>query len=501
MNNFQSILHAIANHAKTIPDKIAIIEAETDRKCTYSELWAYIKAFSKRLISAGVKKDFGDGYGTRVVVCCTQTIEYLITGFAIQLAGGVFIPVEKNIADNRVFEIMKETDSKIYIAMKPIFISDNVFIKITDATLEKEMTEENDIEYSTPDTLVEIMFTTGTTGESKGVMLSQRASTTRILSTFSAFNHNENQVWLIPSPLSHVNGLRKAYISIFYQCTVVLLDGYMFAKSFFLAIKKYRVTILNLVSASTEIYLQKYSDNLKEVNNQIKYISLAGSSFSKSLITSLKNIFTNSKIIELYGSTEVGGCYIDHSKNDYASFCIGYSRYDTNVVFFNEQKNNIIETNKNNPGFFAMNSDVKMLGYWKNPELTASVTRDDYIVLSDLGYKGDDGLYYFLSRADDIIISGGYKIAPLEIEAAANSFMGIRESACIPVSDPIMGYVPKLFIVMEENFLFDKNEIHKYLSAKLETTKLPRFIEEINEIPKINNKINRRELKNTGNQK
>jgi long-chain acyl-CoA synthetase len=137
-----------------------------------------------------------------------------------------------------------------------------------------------------------------------------------------------------------------------------------------------------------------------------------------------------------------------------------------------------------------------MLGYWKNPELTASVTRGDYIILSDLGYMGDDGLLYFVGRADDIIISGSYKIAPLEIEETANSFDGIRESACVPVSDPIMGQIPKLYVVMEENHVFNSNKIYKFLQDKLEMTRVPRIIEEINEIPKINNKINRRELKN-----
>ena len=67
---YSSIVEAVAHHARTIPDKVAIIEVETERKCTYGELWAHVKAFSKRMIAAGVMRDFGDGYGTRVVVRC-----------------------------------------------------------------------------------------------------------------------------------------------------------------------------------------------------------------------------------------------------------------------------------------------------------------------------------------------------------------------------------------------------------------------------------------------
>jgi long-chain acyl-CoA synthetase len=496
MTNFTSILHAIESHAKTIPDVIAIIEAETDRKCTYSELWAYIKAFSKRLISAGVKSDFGDGYGSRVVVRCMQTIDYLVTELSVQLSGGVFVPVEKNIAENRIIEIMKETDSEIFIAVKPLSNYNSTFISLTEATAGIDTTEDNGIIFPPPDSLAHILFTTGTTGNSKGVMLSQQGSTARMLSVYSAFDHDNKQIWLIPSPLSHVNGLRRAHISLFFQCTAVLLDGYTFAKSFFSAVTKYKVTILNLMSAATEMYLRTCRDKLEEIHDQINYISLAGSSFSETQISSLKYIFTKSKIIELYGATEISGCYVDHAQKTYTAFCVGKPRFGTKVVFFDEQKKNIIETNRENPGLFAMNDKSKMLGYWRNPELTASVTRGEYIILSDLGYKGDDGLLYFLGRADDVINSGGYKISPIEIEGVANSLASIRESACVPVNDPVMGQVPKLYVVMEENHIFKFTEIYEFLKNKLEATRVPRYIEEIDSIPKINNKINRKELKN-----
>jgi long-chain acyl-CoA synthetase len=495
MQEFISVLHAIASHAKTVPDENAIIEAETDRRCTYSELWAYVKAFSKRLISVGVKRDFGDGYGTRVVVRCTQTIDYLVIELAVQLSGGVFVPVEKNIAETRIIEIMKETDSKLFIASKPLSDYNCTFISITDATTEMDTSEDNNIIFIYPDSLMHILFTTGTTGNSKGVMLSQKASTARILSIYSVFNLDKKQIWLIPSPLSHCSGLRRVHISLFFQGTAVLLDGYTFAKTFISAIIKYKVTHLNLMSAAIEMYLRTCRDKLEVIHEQINGISLTGSSFSETQIKSLRDIFTKSRIIVLYGGTEVTGCYIDHASKNYAAFCIGKPRPDTEVIFFDEQKKNIIQTNRENPGLFAMSGDSKMLGYWKNPELTASVTRGEYIILSDLGYMGEDGMLYFLGRSDDVIVSGGYKISPMEIEEVANSLTSIHESACVPVSDPIMGQVPKLYVVIEENHIFNFTEIYEFLKNKLEATRVPRHIEEIDAIPRINNKINRKELK------
>lgn len=495
MREFSSIPHGIASHAKYIPNKIAIIEAEADRKCTYGELWSYVQSFSKRLNAVGVKRDFGDGYGTRVVVRCTQTIDFIVAMLAIHLAGGVFVPVEKNIADSRIIEIMEETDSKILIAEKPLTDADYCYkyIQLTDATAGQDLLEE-EIQMPPPDSLANILYTTGTTGKSKGVMQSHGSLTSYFLTIYSAFEHDHNQVWLLPNPLSHGNGIYRVFISLYFQCTVVLLDGYALAKPFFAAIEKYKVTIINFISSALEIYLRIGKVKLEGINNQIACISLASSSFSESQIKSLRKIFPKSKIIQTYGATEVMACVIDHAHQQYALSCLGRPYRDTELVFFDMSRDEIIETSRSTLGLIGVNNKTKMLGYWKNPELTESITRGKYIVLSDLGYKGEDGLVYFAGRSDDIITSGGYKIAPFEIEEVAESFAGIRESACVAVEDQIMGEVPKLFVVMEDGHAFDYTEIYNFIKTKLETTKIPRYIEEIEAIPKIGGKKNRKGL-------
>ena len=496
MPEYPLIFRTIAHNAVLIPNKIAIIEAETDRKCTYAELWAYIKEFSKYLnTSAEVVHNFGDGYGTRVVVRCTQTIDFIVAFLAIQLAGGVAVPIEKNIADARIIEIMEETDSSILISAFPLTNYKCTFIPLYYATKEHNNIDDTIITFPDLNALAVILFTTGTTGKSKGVMHSHKSFSIRSKYIFSIFNHDNEQIWLIPNPLSHVNGLFRIYITFLSGCTSVLLDGYLFSKAFFSAVEQYKVTILNLLFAATEMYLRMFKKALIEIHNQINYICLSSSSFSEAQIIALREIFPTSQIIELYGSTEAWGCFIDHSSQKNSSSCIGQSGPGARVAFYNEEKNKIINTSAQNPGLFALSSDANMMGYWKNPELTSSVIRDSYIILSDLGYQGEDGQFYFIGRADDVITSGSYKISPLEIEEVANSFDGIRESACIAVKDPIMGQVPKLYVVMEKSNIFNYAEIYNFLKNKLEVTKIPRYIEEISVIPKINNKINRKELK------
>jgi acyl-CoA synthetase (AMP-forming)/AMP-acid ligase II len=108
--DFASIEEVIAYYARQTPDKICLIEAKNDRKCNYSDFWGYICAFSHRLRLIGLKP------GDRVVVRVSQSIETLVAAFGLHMAGCVYVPVEKNCPDQRVSEIMTQTEARCLIA-------------------------------------------------------------------------------------------------------------------------------------------------------------------------------------------------------------------------------------------------------------------------------------------------------------------------------------------------------------------------------------------------
>ena len=100
-----------------------------------------------------------------------------------------------------------------------------------------------------------------------------------------------------------------------------------------------------------------------------------------------------------------------------------------------------------------------------------------------------------LGRKDDVIITGGNKIAPDEIEEIAGRMDGIADCACIPVPHPILGAEPKLFVELERDAAFDENAIYQFLQGKLEAYKVPKLIEQIEKIPRTyNGKLQRKKL-------
>jgi acyl-CoA synthetase (AMP-forming)/AMP-acid ligase II len=137
-----------------------------------------------------------------------------------------------------------------------------------------------------------------------------------------------------------------------------------------------------------------------------------------------------------------------------------------------------------------------MKGYWNDPDMTASVLKDGWLKLSDIGYIDKDEFVFLLGRKDDVINSGGVKIAPGEIEEATLELEDIAECVCTSVPDTMLGSVPKLCVVMKENAEFSAKNIYQYLALKLEGYKLPRTIVQIDTLPKTedNMKVDKRRL-------
>ena len=174
--------------------------------------------------------------------------------------------------------------------------------------------------------------------------------------------------------------------------------------------------------------------------------------------------------------------------------CIGKPSCHAEFVFFDEQ-GNAIDATEETPGFLACRGTMNMKGYYHEPQLNQEIMRDDYICTKDLAYVGEDGLIYMLGRKDDVIITGGNKVAPDEIEEIAGGFEGIADCACIPVPHPLLGAEPKLFVEMENGAAFDEQGIYEYLQAKQQAYKVPNLNEQIDKIPRTyNGKLQRKKL-------
>ena len=485
---FKTLEHAIAHFAAVTPDKVCLIEAETGKQCTYREFWKQILVFSSNLKACGLQK------GDRAVVRVTQSIDTLIAAFGIHMAGGIYVPIAQKIGEQRILELLDHFDARFYISVSPVDC-DCVYIDIN--TVKDAGDYEEDVTFPDPEDVSDIFFTTGTTGLPKGVMRSFGGYCAAAEQWSGVMEFTHDDVFMSRSSQNLVGGIHSLWRSFLVGAIYIICGGTFFLKNFFQAIDKYGVTAISLRPAELSMLLNA-EDEIKRYRKKISVLILKSAATNIRDMQKIKKLLPDTRIFSNYSATEaLSICSYEISACDIVPLCIGKPCKGTEVRIVDEDGKFIENSSYQNPGQIICRTTSVMKGYWKNSELTASVLKDLWLTLSDVGYMNDEGFVFLMGRRDDVINSGGYKIAPGEIEEITLEIDGVEECVCVPIPDAVMGSVPKLFVVMRKGSEFSAKKIFEHLALKLEAYKLPRTIENIDVLPRSedNMKVKRRSLR------
>lgn len=516
----RSIAEAVLAHGRKHPGKLAV--ADPERTYSYGEL---AKA---AVIAAGVLHDRSVERGDYVLVECTQKAEFLILDLACELLGAVFVPLEKKMTESRVRSIYQDTGAKCVISetdYAAVGVSYGIaqimedvgerYGQGTDTVKEPfdrgmeiagrqsgkrsdtgpEMLENGESAGLSKDSLAEILFTTGTTGQPKGIMISHRANLAIAENISCGTKMSEDTVELIPMPLSHSHGLRTCYANLLNGSAVVIVDGVMNIALLFRLIDELQVNALDISPTLAKLLLKIARKGLAKCSERMDYIEIGTAFLDDELKAQLKALFPSTRLYNFYGSTEAGrSCVLDFNEMDFSG-CIGYPSKNASFLIVDDERRPI-ESSKENPGLVAVSGSMMMDGYFGSEELTRATLVDGVLYTSDLGYIDEAGRVYVLGRRDDIINYKGIKIAPEEIETVAMQYADITDCACVPVEDGVRGQVPKLFVSVRSGADYREKSLFDFLRAHLEATRVPVYIEAIDEIPRSSNgKLQRKRLR------
>ncbi len=483
----ESIVEAVALRAKEAPDAFCL--ADGRKELSYRGYWECIYGYAKHLQELGVER------GDCVVVRNSQNIEMLTTGLAIQLLGAIFIPLERDVADSRITEILDAVNAKCYIAVKKVEHA-CIYQKMQEVlSYRDEKADYTTFDFPKKEEMAEILFTTGTTGVSKGIEILHKNVIAVAENVIDGVEMEKDNVELIPVPVSHSHGLRRYYANMLNGSAVVILGSIVFVQVVLDCIEKYKVTAMDLVPAALASLLKLSEDKLGDYKEQIRYIQLGSAPIPENDKNTLRRLLPNSRLYNFYGTTESGcSCILDFNAVKDKKNCIGRPTCHAKFAFMDEDGNPVKATAER-PGFLACAGDMNMVGYYKADELNYEIFKNSYIQTQDLAYMGEDGLIYMLGRQGDVIEAGGNKVSPVEIEEVAIQCEGIEDCACVPVASPILGKEPKLYVVIQKGYSFDYQEIYQFLKERLEAYKVPKIIEEIEAVPRTyNGKIQRNKL-------
>ncbi len=484
-----SIALTIQQKSKEHPEKLAFLVM--DQKCTYEQLAIANRKVAKYLQEKGVKA------GERVIVESDHVIPYIYVWYGIQLLGATFVPLEKNTPSNRIAEIAAELSASTIITLshrddlENAWALDEIMPEIEALDDDYEVTDVD------PDSLAEILFTTGTTGKSKGVMVSFANEMNIALAGIETTNIKEDNVWLIPTPMNHAAGLRKCHIAMAVGSTVSLLESFRNFKLYFNTIKEHNVTSLYLPPSAIHMLLAIGSKDLAALKDQLRFIYSSSTAYPETDKEKMRALLPNVYMYNCFGCSEVGVVCTDEfcvsGGSKYAG-SVGFPNSLSEIVVLDEDGNEIKDSSAENPGLCAIRSKSVMQGYWNEPEQTAKAIKNGMLVMSDICYFAENGELILVGRSNDTINLGGFKVAPVEVEDVAMRASCVDECLLVPVT--VRGNTMlKLLVVLKDGAELDEKEIRDVIAKNLEPYKQPKQIVVIDEIIKtFNGKIDRKQM-------
>ncbi len=488
----KTIIEYVKEYAETFPDKIAVIDH--GRETTYLELFHLVLGYRRYLIKQGVKKS------DVIVLKAGQNLEYVILYLSIHCAGAVVASLEKNTSNEMIIKVAGELQARYILSEEVCEDSDAdfKFIQKGDVVaIAKEYSEEVDPErivYPELDDSADILFTTGTTGASKGVELSHKALVATAENLIYGCGYKPDTVIIVPGPLNHANAIRKLFTTLVNGSTIYLLDGMLNIKNFYNALDYEKGTIACCLPPSAiRTLFQLTGDKLGEYSERIDFIESATSPLPEPDKIRLCRLLPTTRLYNNYGSSESASvCMYDYNANPGKVGCIGKAMPNSEVLIVDDEKN-VIVSSAGHTGLIACKGDVNMKGYVNAPELTREVLQNGIVYTNDMGYIDDEGFVYIVGRQGDVINVGGLKVAPTEVEEAALAYDGVDDCICLGIDDEITGKALKLLVVMHDGIELDPRKLRLFLSSKLDAHKVPKFFEVVDHIKKTyNGKLDRK---------
>lgn len=488
LKRFSCVLEAACFYASESPERLLVADGRME--LTYAQA---LDAVSRQ--AAFLKSSMGVERGERVVAECCQSAQSLVLELACHSLGAVFVPLEARCKPEKIAAIALKCAARLAVAVKPL---DACPVKsITYGELSAR-SEGGGLPIRLPkkEETSEILFTTGTTGAEKGIVLTHGASVAVAENIASGARIQEGNVELIPSPISHSHGLRSCYANILCGGSIVLCQLAASVKELFALMERYAVNALDLVPAALSVILKLSGNKIGEWSGRLRYIEFGSAAMHASDRAKICSLLPGTPLYNFYGSTEAGRATVyNFNRPDCKENCIGCPTINSVIAVVGDDRKPIASS-KESTGLLACGGAMLMQGYYNEESETARVMQGGFVYTNDEAYIDGDGDIILLGRKDDVISVGGIKVSPEEIESAARGIAGVADCACIPVPDEVAGSAPKLFVTREKSSPLDVNKIAGLLAQRLEAYKVPKYIEEIDEIPRTyNGKVSRRELR------
>ncbi len=481
-----SSVDLLGDQARRTPDKTALIYVPTGKRYSYAEMDAASCAIAARWQDLGLKK------GDRVCILAEPRPEYVQAFFASGKTGVVVVPLNSRNTARELAEIVKDCT--------PAAILFSEAHAGTVAELRKLASIPNAIPIEqlrpapraprpaealsptpcalTPEDLCCLLYTSGTTGKPKGVMIPHRQVAANARNTVLNWGLRADDVAPVFTPLYHAGGMFVFLAPLFSIGGTVVLHERFDAAEVWRAIERHRATIV--FGVPTIFKMMMDAPEFARVKlDSVRWMISGGAPLPQYIIAAYQERRITFK--QGYGLTEVGvNCFTmteDESRRKIGS--IGKPMVGTEARLVVDSRGADVD----DVGELWLRGEHVCRGYWNNPEATAAaIDADGWFHTGDLARRDADGFFYIAGRLKDMIISGGVNIYPAEIEAIVVQHPAVADAAVVGVPDEKWGEVGVAFVVVRGQI--QSGDLNEFLSQRLARYKLPKEIVFVPEFPR-----------------
>jgi crotonobetaine/carnitine-CoA ligase len=475
--------------AEKTPEKIYLFSK--DGSISYKELHQKVNRIASSLLKLGV------GKGDRIALYLRNTPTFIYSWFALNRIGAVMVPINTSLLVGETAYILK--DSQVIGVIAEEDVVDSVIFPALKECLEMQFVittgdqkkykvipfsdlyrESGHVDYTPLDDnqLASILYTSGTTGNPKGVMCAHRYYNYLGSSGRRALDIRESDRLLTCLPLFHMNAQVLATVgSLMSNASLILLEKFD-ASTFWQDVTEYEATVFYYLGSILPILL-KLPVTEDEKNSKLRLA--VGAQANPVMIGEYEKRW-NLKMIELYGMTEGGGTINPLNARKKGSCGKAFFDHEVRVVDEND-----IEKSSGEIGEIIFKGPSLTLGYWNNQKATSEAYRNGWMHSGDMGYMDNEAYLFFVDRKKDIIRRNGENISSAEIEKVLMAHPKIVEAAAIPVRDEIRNEEVKVYVVLKENEdreSLSPEKIIAWCEARLASFKIPRYIDYLDSLPK-----------------
>lgn len=494
----------ITYHARHTPDRRALIHGE--RVISFKEYDSIANRLANGILHCGITK------GERVGFIGLNSADFYFALIATVRTGAAFLPFNWRLSAPELAQLLKDSEVKLVFAeraMAPLWDAAVALSGVTVDTIwfdSEETLEEIFVSHSadnpdhpvSEDDIAIQLYTSGTTGIPKGVMLSHGGFNRMRLCEHlePSYQWEEGDVFINPLPNFHL-----LCIGIAFQC---LYNGVAISivRQFDPAvvcevIQRDRPTLLTLTPTMIQMLIDHPAAEATDFSS-IRLTLYAGSAISLGLIKrAIKRM--PGQFMQFYGATEAGGAFSilrpeEHDLENEAQ--LQSCGRPLPLIEFRILDANGNEVPDGEAGELVVRSPAITSGYWKQPEATAKVLKNGWYHTGDVARRDQTGLYYLVDRVKDMIVSGGENIYSVEVENALSTHPAVAQVAVIGVPDPRWGEAVMACVIRHAEAMLDETELLTYARSLLAAYKVPKRVTFMESFPLVpSGKVSKKDLR------